>query len=146
FSARLLYSALQMKRKEVVDAVPGVQQNMRTGKIVKFTGIHHVGKQFAFALLEGFVNEPYGLEIRHVYVERTLTERTSLHSLHRRSAILSSRDIFHYHSGNVKSWSWRSRDKIASLPTRTMLFFRVGGCIAGDQAAPRLNVGYSKPH
>ena len=96
-----------MKRKEVVHAVPGVQQNMRTGKIVKFTGIHHVGKQFAFAVLEGFVNEPYGLEIRHVYVERTLIERTSLHSLHRRSAILSSRDIFHYHSGNVKSWSWR---------------------------------------
>src|SRR2546430_1775101 len=72
FSARLLYPALQMKRKEVVHAVPGVQQNMCTGKIVKFAGIHHVGKQFAFALLEGFVNEPYGLEIRHVYVGRTV--------------------------------------------------------------------------
>ena len=41
FSARLLYPALQMKRKEVVHAVPGVQQNMCTGKIVKFAGIHH---------------------------------------------------------------------------------------------------------
>jgi len=50
-SARNLALALQVKRKEVVHAVPRVQQDMRSGKIVEFAWIHHVGKEITFALL-----------------------------------------------------------------------------------------------
>ena len=41
---------------------------MRARKVVKFAGIHHVGKKFSLSFFEGLVNEPNGFEIRDVNV------------------------------------------------------------------------------
>jgi hypothetical protein len=40
---------------------------MRACKIVEFSGIHHVGKQFTFALFERFVDEPDGLQVYRTF-------------------------------------------------------------------------------
>ena len=71
-SARNLALALKVKRKEVVHAVPSVQQDMRSGEIVEFAWIHHVRKEITFALFECFVDEPNGLEVRNIDVGRAV--------------------------------------------------------------------------
>jgi hypothetical protein len=69
---RLLGLALQVKCKEVVHAMPGIEENMGSREIVELARIHHEGKEIAFTLLECFVDEPDGLEVRDVLVGRAV--------------------------------------------------------------------------
>ena len=55
-----------MRVEEVVDAVPGVAEDMFATEVVKFAGVNHEIHERAFAFLEGLVDEPHRFEERDV--------------------------------------------------------------------------------
>jgi len=57
-----------VKVEEIVDAVPGVAEDVFAAEVVEFAGIHHEGEKVAFLFFESFVDEPDGFDERDVDV------------------------------------------------------------------------------
>lgn len=57
-----------MQVEEVVDAVPGVAEDVFTAEVVELAGVDHEVNERAFVFLQGFVDEPDGFEERDVDV------------------------------------------------------------------------------
>ena len=64
----------QVRVEEILHPVPGVAQHVLPRKVVELAGIGHERDEIALSFLQQLINQPDGMEIRHIDVRRAVQD------------------------------------------------------------------------